>query len=694
MLSMRLRSRHNPPAPPPDRSSFEAFLAYYGIRQAHVSDALSHLLPRLYDKYGLGPILDSTAPTVFVGLYYPSDIIRFRSHAPGKRFMRPGGSDANKAALLQKLPDEPPIFAVSLDLQARLRRYGAQSTYARWDIVDRRLFRPVPLAQRGNKIYVYNGPCKGTADNIRKRAYMVYGQGFVDEVARRRPQYELIQSNEHGWQPYDAMPAMYGQCCIALRLTKHDGTANMVQELSAMGIPVVHNQSEYGLKWDNVEDVIMHVDAEMERAGRSSALKAQAPPPQGGPTPEPPKPVPAPKLETPPPAPAPATKLKGPTPVSKPKAPTLAPKLKAPAPVSAPKPQAPTPAPKPGVLGQALVISSTQYPGYGGAATNAYELIKAFRAAGHKTVGIFFHNAEGVAVDPDAIGGVFVHPYKHDADRVRKDATGYLGSPPALCLAKNYLAPQFCKAIFGCRTVYLVSGINHFRLFFPEKTGMDVLDPSFQLSDDQVFKHEVKTLEMVDEAVNNSRISNDIFRKFYPQYLHKIRDGYVDTTASVLEVPIQEKKYDVVLACSRLDRVQKNNMAMLEVLSRPEMASLTKLVVGGKEEAFGALANVTVTGLLDHKMCVTALAQSRVLLFPSRFDSNSNTVREAYHHGCLPIITPNVGYSELFPDDLVCRSYDVAEWAEKLIHVLHHYEELCRKGVPFPRQTNLSTLLG
>ena len=32
--------------------------------------------------------------------------------------------------------------------------------------------------------------------------------------------------------------------------------ANIVQEMEAMKIPVVHNLSDYGLKWENVDDII------------------------------------------------------------------------------------------------------------------------------------------------------------------------------------------------------------------------------------------------------------------------------------------------------------------------------------------------------------------------------------------------------------------------------------------------------
>ena len=70
---------------------------------------------------------------------------------------------------------------------------------------------------------------------------------------------EFIFSNDLG-APYEKMPEIYKQCYIGLRLTGHDGNANMVQEMEAMKIPVDHNHSEYGLKWKTVEDVVGYVN--------------------------------------------------------------------------------------------------------------------------------------------------------------------------------------------------------------------------------------------------------------------------------------------------------------------------------------------------------------------------------------------------------------------------------------------------
>ena len=55
------------------------------------------------------------------------------------------------------------------------------------------------------------------------------------------------------------MPEIYKQCFIMLRLTEHDGNANSIQECNSMMIPVIHNQSDYGLKWKTVDDIIHHI---------------------------------------------------------------------------------------------------------------------------------------------------------------------------------------------------------------------------------------------------------------------------------------------------------------------------------------------------------------------------------------------------------------------------------------------------
>ena len=81
---------------------------------------------------------------------------------------------------------------------------------------------------------------------------------YYSEIIELLPQYEFIFSNMLNAEWKD-MPNIYKQCFIMLRLTRNDGNANSVQECEAMGIPVIHNQSDYGLKWKSVEDIINHI---------------------------------------------------------------------------------------------------------------------------------------------------------------------------------------------------------------------------------------------------------------------------------------------------------------------------------------------------------------------------------------------------------------------------------------------------
>jgi hypothetical protein len=72
------------------------------------------------------------------------------------------------------------------------------------------------------------------------------------------PQFNYILSHKLK-VPYKKMPDIYAKCFIVLRLTNLDGNANTAQECEVMNIPIVHNQSDNGLKWKTKEDVITHI---------------------------------------------------------------------------------------------------------------------------------------------------------------------------------------------------------------------------------------------------------------------------------------------------------------------------------------------------------------------------------------------------------------------------------------------------
>jgi hypothetical protein len=329
------------------------------------------------------------------------------------------------------------------------------------------------------------------------------------------------------------------------------------------------------------------------------------------------------------------------------------------------------------------VVSSTQYPSYGGAATNAYAIIKYMRSIGCKVAGVFFHMEINDA-DPDMIGGIFLYKYKitaihHNIHYIMNDVVNYLGGKPHICLAKNYIAPIFCKEIFNCYTIYLVSGINSLNnLNYPVS---DILNNKIKYKFCDIA-YETKCNEIVDMIVVNSDITYKLFLTIYPQVKHKMYKHHVDTTSMLNSLSIIDKQteyikeYDILICCSNLDRQVKNNVFLINILKNTLFDKYTKCIIGENNLQYQGIINCVYTDLIQQSACINYMQKSKLLLFPSFFDSNSNTVREAYFCKCLPLITKNIGTYELFPDFLICNSFNETEWIEKIIHILTNYDML------------------
>jgi len=322
-----------------------------------------------------------------------------------------------------------------------------------------------------------------------------------------------------------------------------------------------------------------------------------------------------------------------------------------------------------------VIISSTQYAGYGGAACNAYNLVKYFRKNGYNTIGIFFHNNINVNYDPDKIGGIFLYNLsKIDNNIIINDTINYLNGYPDICFGKNYMAPLLCKNIFNCYTVYLVSGINHISYY-------KNIDANTFLSNEFVNTYkldkEIECINSVDLIILNSQLCMKLFKKIYSNNLSKIYNNPIDTS-SINDIKCINtiKEYDIIICCSNLIRTEKNNMFLINILKNSIFNKYKKCIIGENYNDFLNIPNSICLGLVEQDKSIEYLSKSKLLLFPSLFDANSNTVREAVHMNCFPLITHNIGFSELFPDYLICDTYSESEWTNKILYVLENYTKL------------------
>lgn len=332
-----------------------------------------------------------------------------------------------------------------------------------------------------------------------------------------------------------------------------------------------------------------------------------------------------------------------------------------------------------------ILISSTQYPGYGGAATNAYKLIIFLRKIGYKCIGLFITDSN-VNCDPENIGDVFLYQcsdYKFNNSKkdneLKKKIIKSLGGEPDICFGKNYIAPYYNKILFNKSIhIYLVSGIS-----YPISNERSIPTYFNKIKNNEKFNYmqsEIKTLEACNFAVCNSPLLLDTFKTIYDKkYSNKIFSQVIDTTK--YDVNYDEikknysKKFDIILVCSSFTRKDKNYSFIADILRNSCFDKFKKCAVGNNNYIFRDIKNMTFYDLQTNIKAKKLIKKSRLLLLPSLFEANSNVMREAINNNCIVLSSKNVGWSENLPAQLVCTTYDHNEWKNKIFDILNNYDK-------------------
>ena len=325
-----------------------------------------------------------------------------------------------------------------------------------------------------------------------------------------------------------------------------------------------------------------------------------------------------------------------------------------------------------------ILVSSTQYPYYGGAATNAYMIIKALKSRGHSVCGLFFENS-AANCDPDRVGGILKYRHKFDKVAARKSVEKVLGGPPEVILAKNYVAPSLCRRVFPSeKIIYLVSGSP---LMVPlSKNGISaqkylkMSDRNFKKAygGKTISKSEIMAIKCSDAIIFNSDISLKVFLKTYKEYASGLMIFPPLNTSSIGTRHIRsDRKFstrniDVAFICSKFSRSVKNANLAKKIFISKDFSRRRKLVIGDGFRMFANVPFASARGATRHNVIMNYLSRTKLLICPSYFDASPNIVREAIDMGCNILVSKNCGWSELYGARSVCNDvYSVVEWSRK-----------------------------
>lgn len=342
-----------------------------------------------------------------------------------------------------------------------------------------------------------------------------------------------------------------------------------------------------------------------------------------------------------------------------------------------------------------ILVTSTQYPSYGGAATNAYGFIKFLRDNDVETMGIFFDNraySENKNIDLDNIGGILLgktlNYYKYFNNGVINKCTNkgylnmikytkeYFNGLPDIVIGFNYLAPIISKHIFPTiPNVYAVTGSTYIT-----SIPQCVTKYLKNIPNDVYMKQnriESGCLSVVDKIMFNTNIMENVFTKCNPYFEHKYTKTPLDLTKimSYKNKKISEKReYDVCIITSRFDREIKN-IGLAERIFNG-LPKLKKLAIGlYSEEHMGKYKNTITLPLISHGKVLEYLQKSKVLIMPSYFESASIVVREAIMNDCLIVTSNNIGLSDRISELFLCSDINNEnEWINKIKLLTKNYD--------------------
>lgn len=322
-----------------------------------------------------------------------------------------------------------------------------------------------------------------------------------------------------------------------------------------------------------------------------------------------------------------------------------------------------------------ILLTSTQYVGYGGAATNIYNLHNYLQQIGYDVCSIFFHNSLDVDYNPLNLKNVYLENiYKIDTryDEIRNKITTNFGYPK-LILAKNYVAPYLTRYIFpDSYIIYLVSGIVHHAMKEYELMTFDELikiAKSFKIHDQESLSVNLSNL-----IITNSTLTQNLFTEIYgPNKIYHVPINTTEIiTLDIINNIDYDKQYDIVICVSNLERKCKNISFLDPIMVK--LKNYKKCVIGLNYDKYSHWENTTFMGLISNDLVIETLKKCKLMILPTLFESNSNCVMEAIQNKCLVLVSNYLGNYDRLPEQFVIDNFDENQWYDKIIYLVENYK--------------------
>jgi glycosyltransferase involved in cell wall biosynthesis len=345
----------------------------------------------------------------------------------------------------------------------------------------------------------------------------------------------------------------------------------------------------------------------------------------------------------------------------------------------------------PQIVDAPILICSTQYPGYGGGATNAYNIYKFLLMAGFTNVAcaFFIHEkleqSDSFNHNPDNLTNVFYFIRQNlDADKVReKIAQSLKGNPLILC-KNTWVATEVPKILPDARCMYLVSGskILTQKMVKTAECYTTIMPIDLTNINQSHLDADNGAAKKCEYVLCNSDISNEVtmhtIDEAYKTRVYKLYTTFITAIITSIKYDTSnhthvDRHIDLIFVASKFSRIIKGPTMAKKIFTALEASKmvLSICVIGDEHELLDLRNTDTITytcvSKTDNKSILEYMYNSKILLLPSLYEACPNTMHEAITMGAQVVTSNNVGSHEVLDADSIVEDYHSASaWVDTI----------------------------
>ena len=268
-----------------------------------------------------------------------------------------------------------------------------------------------------------------------------------------------------------------------------------------------------------------------------------------------------------------------------------------------------------------ILFVCSDYPGYGGAATNTFKLYKYYSSLGKNVNCIFYSNDKNDLFDNQS--NIFLIKKSELYGKL-------LDFNPDLVILRNYIDDLTILKHFKCPIYFLIPGIfePHLDKYYNEIETKDEMDK-------YIHNNILDTIRYCSKSFCASGHTKNILMDFYNLDVNILYFNYINYTNFFIkkDEKFESRQYEYGVIVSNFDRKVKN---IDNIINKLKLTNKKTILIGKNSYKYGN-NKIRTIGLINNRFLDKYYKKIKYIVQDSFYESCSNVYVEARYNGCKNI---------------------------------------------------------